>query len=50
MQANFEAFEEKYGGRVFIIFSSKEKNKKVICNKEVLTEINEEINRLLANR
>lgn len=48
MQANFEAFEEKYGGKVFMVFSAKGKNKKEIQNKEVLAEIRTEINRLLS--
>jgi MjaI restriction endonuclease len=30
MQANFESFEEKYGGKVFIIFSAKVGNKKEV--------------------
>ncbi len=46
MQANFEAFEKKYGGQLFIIFSSKVKNKKKIQNKNVIIEIREEIKRL----
>lgn len=46
MQANFEQFEEKYGGKVFIIFSSKVGNKKEVKNKEVLDEIAAEIERL----
>lgn len=46
MQANFQEFEEKYGGKVFIIFSSKVGNKKEIRNKEVIDEIAEEIRRL----
>jgi hypothetical protein len=46
MQANFESFEEKYGGKVFIIFSSKVGNKKEVKNKEVLDEITAEIERL----
>jgi len=46
MQANFEAFEEKYGGKVFIIFSTKVKNKKEIQNKGVIAEIVAEIERL----
>ncbi len=50
MQANFEAFEEKYGGRVFIIFSTKVKNKKEIQNKEVIQEIREEIQRLISEQ
>lgn len=46
MQANFQEFEEKYGGRVFIVFSSKVGNKKEVRNKEVLAEIATEIERL----
>lgn len=46
MQANFQQFEEKYGGKVFIIFSSKVGNKKEVKNKEVLDEIATEIARL----
>ncbi len=46
MQANFDAFEEKYGGKVFVVFSSKVKNKKEVQNKEVIDEIALEINRL----
>ncbi len=46
MQANFESFEEKYGGKVFVIFSSKVGNKKEVKNKEVLEEITAEIARL----
>ena len=46
MQANFQQFEGKYGGKVFIIFSSKVGNKKEVKNKEVLDEIAAEIARL----
>lgn len=46
MQANFQQFEEKYGGKVFIIFSSKVGNKKEVKNKEALDEIAAEIARL----
>lgn len=46
MQANFQQFEEKYGGKVFIIFSAKIGDKKEIQNKEVLNEIAAEIERL----
>ena len=46
MQVNFQQFEEKYGGKVFIIFSSKVGNKKEVKNKEVLDEITAEIARL----
>ena len=46
MQANFREFEEKYGGKVFIVFSAKVGNKKEIQNKKVIEEISEEIKRL----
>ena len=46
MQANFDSFKEKYGGQVFIIFSTKVKNKKDIQNKPVLMDIQAEIDRL----
>ncbi|MDI6605322.1 MAG: MjaI family restriction endonuclease [Thermoanaerobacteraceae bacterium] len=39
-------FQEKYGGRVFIIFSIKNGKKKEIYNKDIIDEINKEINRL----
>lgn len=39
-------FENKYGGKVFYIFSTKENSKKVIVNMEVIQEIKDEINRL----
>lgn len=47
MQANFDEFEEKYGGKVFVIFSSKSGSKKMIRNLEVINEVEMEINRLL---
>lgn len=46
MQANFEAFEEKYGGKVFVVFSTKVGSKKEVQNKEVMDEIRQEIARL----
>ena len=46
MAKSFQEFEEKYGGRVFIIFSQRKNGKKEIINKEVLEEIRQEINRL----
>ena len=39
-------FTEKFGGKVFYIFSIKEGNKKVISNPEVIEEIKKEIERL----
>ena len=42
MKASFEDFTEKYGGKVFIVYSQKE----VIANKEVVDEIEKEIVRL----
>jgi len=41
-----KTFTEKYGGKVFYIFSMKEGDKKVIQNIEVVSEILEEIDRL----
>lgn len=46
MSKSFQDFEEKYGGKVFIIFSSRTRNKKEIVNKEVINEIRKEIERL----
>ncbi|MGD9489066.1 MAG: MjaI family restriction endonuclease [Calditrichaceae bacterium] len=46
MRQNFDEFEEAYGGRVFIIFSSKINDKKQIRNKDILEEIRAEIERL----
>ena len=39
-------FQEKFGGKVFIVFSIKEGEKKVIHNPEVIEEIRREIERL----
>ncbi len=39
-------FEEKYGGKVFIIFSTKVDGRKEIVNREVIDRIREEIKRL----
>lgn len=41
-----EKFTKQYGGRVFYIFSSKAGDKKEIRNKEVISEIKQEIERL----
>lgn len=46
MSFSFQDFEEKYGGKVFVLFSSRQGNKKDIVNKEVLKEIEREIKRL----
>jgi len=46
MQANFEEFEKKYGGKVFVVFSTKVGNKKEVQNKKVIEEIQQEIQRL----
>ncbi|SLM28592.1 conserved hypothetical protein [Desulfamplus magnetovallimortis] len=46
MSASFQNFEEKYGGKVFVIFSMRTGDKKVIKNKEVIDEIKAEIERL----
>ena len=42
MKASFEDFEEKFGGKVFVVFSLHGE----IANKEVIQEIQEEIDRL----
>jgi len=46
MSASFQDFENKYGGKVFVIFSIRADDKKVIKNKEVIEEIKAEIERL----
>ena len=46
MQKNFQDFENKYGGKVFIVFSTKVNNKKEIQNKQIIEEIRNEIIRL----
>jgi hypothetical protein len=42
MKASFAAFEEKYGGKVFVVFSLKGE----IANKDVIDDIQSEIERL----
>ena len=46
MSSSFQNFEKKFGGKVFVIFSTKTGDKKVIKNKEVIEEIKQEIIRL----
>ncbi len=46
MDASFQDFETKYGGKVFIIFSTRTGNRKNIVNKDILKEIENEISRL----
>ncbi len=46
MSKNFENFEQKYGGKVFVIFSARSGNKKQIINKEIIEKIKQEILRL----
>jgi hypothetical protein len=46
MSNSFKDFEEEFGGKVFVIFSTRVGNKKDIVNKEVLKEIATEIERL----
>lgn len=48
MVNNFLEFEKKYGGRVFIVYSTKINDKKQIKNVEVIEEIQVEIERLKA--
>jgi hypothetical protein len=42
MKASFAEFEEKYGGKVFIVFSRDGE----IANEEVIEEIRKEISRI----
>ena len=46
MSASFQNFEKKYGGKVFIIFSTRAGNKKDIVNKDIIKDIANEIHRL----
>jgi len=46
MSNSFKAFEEKFGGKVFVIFSTRVGNKKDIVNKDILEQIRLEIARL----
>ena len=46
MEKSFQNFKEKYGGKVFIIYSKDNE----IANKEILTEIKKEINRLIKRK
>ncbi|MEA2032817.1 MAG: MjaI family restriction endonuclease [Euryarchaeota archaeon] len=45
-ETSHRKFQEKFGGRVFIVFSVREGKKKVIHNLEVIEEIRKEIERL----
>ena len=49
MSASFQDFEKKFGGKVFVIFSTRTGNKKDIVNKEILKDIEKEIGRLKAD-
>jgi len=46
MSSSFQDFEDQHGGKVFIIFSTRTGDKKVIVNKEIVEEIKVEIDRL----
>ena len=46
MSGSFQDFEEKYGGKVFVIFSTKVGTKKDIVNKDIIEDIKKEIERL----
>ena len=46
MSASFQDFEERFGGKVFVVFSTRIGNKKDIVNKDVLKDIEKEIERL----
>ena len=46
MSGSFQDFEKKFGGKVFVIFSSRQGNRKDIVNKEIIKDIEKEIERL----
>jgi len=46
MSASFQDFEKKYRGKVFVVFSTRTGNKKDIVNKDILKEIEKEVERL----
>jgi len=46
MKDTHRKFEEKFGGKVFVVFSVKKGDKKEIDNQEVIGEIKEQIERL----
>ena len=46
MSQSFTNFEEEYGGKVFVVFSSRNGNRKEIVNKEIIEQIEMEIKRL----
>lgn len=46
MSNTFKTFEEDYGGKVFIVFSTRIGNRKDIVNKDIIDEIKLEIERL----
>ena len=43
MRNNHIEFKEKYGGNVYIIFSGKRGNTKVIINDDIIEEIRKDI-------
>lgn len=46
-QSSHEKFTKEFGGKVFYVFSEKSGNKKIIVNRDVISEIMSEIKRLL---
>ena len=46
MSISFQNFEKQFGGKVFVIFSSRSGSKKDIVNKEIIIQIKDEIERL----
>ncbi len=46
MSNSFKAFEEQFGGKVFVVFSTRVGDKKDIVNKNVIEQIKAEIDRL----
>ncbi len=46
MASSFENFEKNFGGKVFVVFSTRVGNKKDIVNKDIIEQIKKEIERL----
>ncbi|GIV26125.1 MAG: hypothetical protein KatS3mg026_1817 [Bacteroidia bacterium] len=49
MHESHKAFEEKWGGKVFVVFSVRQGGRKVVANTEVFEEIEGEIRRILSS-
>ena len=46
MSVSFQNFEKKFGGKVFVVFSTRSGDRKVVLNKEIIEDIKKEVKRL----